>query len=175
VRRLSICLLSSSLWVGVGCATTSSSTSTTTADDAASTTSSEETEAPLSDEGAPDIPQDEAHGHGSGGHGGDGHGGDGHGGQKSPARQGQVLKGQVVETLDAAGYTYVLLDDGGQRTWVALPASELTVGQTILVSVSVVMHGFHSKTLSRTFDEIIFGTLTSQPAPSTAPQGSYEL
>ena len=69
---------------------------------------------------------------------------------------GQALSGKVVETMDAAGYTYVSLEQNGKRTWVALPQSKVKVGQQVTCQPGMVMENFKSKTLNRTFDRIIF-------------------
>lgn len=69
---------------------------------------------------------------------------------------GQALSGKVVETMDAAGYTYVALDQNGKKLWVALPQSKVKVGQQVTCQPGMVMTNFTSKTLNRTFDQIIF-------------------
>ena len=66
------------------------------------------------------------------------------------------LSGKIVETMDSGGYTYVLLENKGKKTWVALPASKVKVGQEITCQPGVVMNNFTSKTLKRTFASIIF-------------------
>ena len=69
---------------------------------------------------------------------------------------GNTISGKVVETMDAAGYTYVSLEQNGKRMWVALPQSKVTVGQNVTCQPGMVMENFTSKTLNRTFDSIIF-------------------
>lgn len=68
----------------------------------------------------------------------------------------QVMTGKVAETMDGGGYTYILLDQSGKKTWVAIPASKLTVGQEVKLLPGAEMPGFSSKALNRTFDMIIF-------------------
>jgi hypothetical protein len=67
-----------------------------------------------------------------------------------------AAKGTVVETMNSGGYTYVLLDNGGQKSWAAIPNSEVKVGQEVELAPGMVMNGFSSKTLGRTFDAILF-------------------
>ena len=74
----------------------------------------------------------------------------------SMADAGAGLSGKVVETMDSAGYTYVSLDNGGKKIWVAIPQSKVKVGQTVTCQPGMEMKNFTSKTLNRTFDSIIF-------------------
>ncbi len=66
------------------------------------------------------------------------------------------LSGKVVETMNSGGYTYVCLENSGKKTWVALPATAVKVGQQIACQPGGEMRNFTSKTLKRTFDSIIF-------------------
>jgi len=75
-------------------------------------------------------------------------------GMMAPA--GNALSGKVVETMDAGGYTYVCLENGGTKTWVALPATKVKVGQQLTCQPGSEMQNFTSKTLKRTFPSIIF-------------------
>nr|WP_284694643.1 hypothetical protein [Geomonas sp. Red32] len=65
-------------------------------------------------------------------------------------------KGKVLETMDSGGYTYVLVDEGGQKVWVAAMQTPVKVGDTVEFPDSPPMINFQSKTLKRTFDKIIF-------------------
>jgi hypothetical protein len=66
------------------------------------------------------------------------------------------LAGTVVETMRAGGYTYAKIDRGGAQVWAAGPETELAVGARITGANGMVMTGFHSDTLKRTFDQIYF-------------------
>ncbi len=74
------------------------------------------------------------------------------------------LSGKVVETMNAGGYTYVRLEKGGKKTWVAVPEMKVSVGQKVALQPGQAMENFTSKTLGRTFDVIIFsgGPLSAQ-------------
>jgi hypothetical protein len=76
------------------------------------------------------------------------------------------LSGKVVETMDAGGYTYVLLEKNGKKTWVAVPQMKVTVGQEIAFGPGMEMANFPSRTLNRTFEKIFFtgGPLKPQAA-----------
>jgi hypothetical protein len=66
------------------------------------------------------------------------------------------LSGKVVETMNAGGYTYVCLEKGGKKTWVATPEMNVTVGQQMAFKPGQEMKDFTSKKLNRTFASIIF-------------------
>jgi hypothetical protein len=66
------------------------------------------------------------------------------------------LSGKVVETMNSGGYTYVFLENNGQKTWVAMPATAVKVGQEVTCQPGMEMKNFTSKTLNRTFASIIF-------------------
>jgi hypothetical protein len=72
------------------------------------------------------------------------------------APAGISLSGKVVETMDSGGYTYVYVEDNGKKTWVAIPATVVKVGQLVTCQPGMEMRNFTSKTLNRTFESIIF-------------------
>jgi len=65
-------------------------------------------------------------------------------------------KGKVVATMDAAGYTYLQVEEKGQKIWVAAAQTKVTIGDEVEFPDSPVMQNFTSKTLNRTFDKIFF-------------------
>ncbi len=70
-----------------------------------------------------------------------------------------ALSGKVVEVMDASGYTYVGIDDGsGSTLWAAIPQTALEVGEEVTLQGGSIMRDFNSKTLDRTFAEIIFSS-----------------
>jgi FtsP/CotA-like multicopper oxidase with cupredoxin domain len=95
----------------------------------------------------------------------------------SPAAGG--LSGQVVETIDTAGYTYVLLDTGRQQVWAAAPQSDVKEGDTVTVSGAMPMPNYHSKSLDREFDLLYFASgfivngATSAAATEAASLSGY--
>jgi hypothetical protein len=72
-----------------------------------------------------------------------------------PANPG-ALTGKIVETMNAAGYTYVLLDTGSGKIWAAATETSVKVGQRVSVPAGELMTDFSSKALNRTFDKIYF-------------------
>lgn len=89
----------------------------------------------------------------------------------APAANAARLEGTVVETMDAGGYTYAKLDSGTTSVWVAGPETKLAVGAKIGTTSGTLMTGFHSSTLSRTFDEIYF--ITDFPIAGAAPANPH--
>ncbi len=64
--------------------------------------------------------------------------------------------GKVLETMDAAGYTYVHVDTGSETFWAAAPQFAAKVGDDVVVPEGMPMPDYHSKTLDRTFDMVYF-------------------
>ncbi len=65
-------------------------------------------------------------------------------------------EGKVLATLDAPGYTYMELANTEKRFWIAAPTTRVKIGDRVRFEQSLVMKNFNSKTLNRTFDQIIF-------------------
>ncbi len=80
------------------------------------------------------------------------------------------LTGTVLETMDSGGYTYLQLDTGAGKPWIAIPQGKVAVGDKISCLPGMVMKNFSSKTLDRTFDSIVFssGLAGATPAPHAA-------
>ena len=74
----------------------------------------------------------------------------------APPKEASALTGQVVETFDSAGYTYLQIDNGTEKIWAAIGLTKLETGQQVSLINGPVMQNFHSKSLNRTFPEIIF-------------------
>lgn len=73
--------------------------------------------------------------------------------------------GVVKETMDAGGYTYILVAQDDHETWVAIPPTTVQVGETITYIHGIQLENFASKTLNRTFENIVFseGLESAQP------------
>jgi hypothetical protein len=78
----------------------------------------------------------------------------------APAAPAQAVSpgktGKVVETMNAAGYTYVQVDTGKEKFWAAAPETAVKVGDTVAVPEGMPMPNFQSKALNRTFDVVYF-------------------
>lgn len=72
------------------------------------------------------------------------------------------LTGTVLESQDAAGYTYVRLKTVDGEKWAAVAQSKVVKGETVKVDVQMMVDNFESKTLNRRFDAIAFGTIAGR-------------
>ena len=63
---------------------------------------------------------------------------------------------KVLETLASGGYTYMKVQEDKKSYWIAMTQRAVNVGETITYSEQGWMKNFHSKTLNRTFDSILF-------------------
>jgi len=81
------------------------------------------------------------------------------------------LQGTVLETIDAAQYTYLRLTTPGGEVWAAVTHADVKKGAQVTIQDPMVMTNFESKTLNRKFDKIVFGTLggTGAAVPSGMP------
>ncbi len=93
------------------------------------------------------------------------------------AEAGDTVNGIVMETMNSSGYTYMNVDTGEEKVWVAIPEADIKTGDKVTYQQGMVMSNFQSKSLNRTFAAIIFspglqgqknsnphGTKISQPA-----------
>jgi hypothetical protein len=83
-----------------------------------------------------------------------------------------TVSGTVLETMDAAEYTYMRLKTATGETWAAINKTKVAKGDAVTVTNAMVMDGFQSKTLNRTFDHILFGVLATPGAPAPAAQAA---
>jgi len=72
------------------------------------------------------------------------------------APQGGTTQGKVVQALQAGMYTYIEADVNGKSVWLAASKVDVNVGDTVRWGDAAMMKDFPSKTLNRTFDEILF-------------------
>lgn len=84
--------------------------------------------------------------------------------------------GKVVQIIQGGGYTYAEVDTGaGKKVWIAGSPIQVKSGESVQWGDYSIMQNFSSKTLNRTFDEILFvnawGPVGSAPTP-VAPHGS---
>jgi len=71
--------------------------------------------------------------------------------------------GKVLEVLSSGGYTYMKVQEGKTDYWIAMTERNAKVGQNVKFSEQGWMKDFKSKTLNRTFDNILFA---ADPAPT---------
>ncbi len=83
--------------------------------------------------------------------------------------------GTVVETMNAAGYTYVYVDDGTKKIWAAAPEFAVKVGDEVMVPEGMAMHNYHSQSMNRDFDVVYFVEAVlnaSSPAMGASAMGA---
>jgi len=72
--------------------------------------------------------------------------------------QAVAMSGTVIETMNAGSYTYVHVEQDGLKGWAAIPAAKIEVGSNVAVDPGAVMNNFYSRSLDRTFEQIIFSS-----------------
>jgi len=81
-----------------------------------------------------------------------------------------AISGKVIETTNAAGYTYLLVDTGDKKVWAAAPQFAVQAGDSITIAGAMPMPNYHSKTLNRDFEVVYF--TSSVRLNGKAPAGS---
>ena len=67
-----------------------------------------------------------------------------------------AFSGKAVESMNVATYTYVLVDTGKKKLWVAAPRFAVKTGDKVEVANAMAMPDYESKTLKRKFDVVYF-------------------
>jgi len=69
----------------------------------------------------------------------------------------EANSGTVRSTENAGGYTYIELEtDAGNKVWLAVPQTEVAVADRVAWQGGSVMVNFESRSLGKTFPEILF-------------------
>ena len=76
----------------------------------------------------------------------------------APETEKKTITGKVLQTMNSGGYTYVYLDAGDRKVWVAAPEAKVVTGEEVTFKGGAEMSNFPSTTLKRTFDKIIFAS-----------------
>jgi hypothetical protein len=74
----------------------------------------------------------------------------------APTASGIVVTGPVVETFDAASYTYLRVRGPNGDVWAAAPQFAVKAGDEVRVPLEMPMRNFHSASLNRDFPLIYF-------------------
>ncbi len=67
-----------------------------------------------------------------------------------------VHKVMVKEKTDAPPYSYLKVEENGKEYWMAVNQMNVKPGDYVYYSSAMTMQNFHSKTLNKTFKEILF-------------------
>ncbi len=81
----------------------------------------------------------------------------------------QIFHAKVLAIKPVMGYKYLKVDENGTVRWVAIASAPVEVGDTIGYDKRTVMKDFTSKTLGKTFKEIIFANEVYLPQKETVP------
>lgn len=82
------------------------------------------------------------------------------------------ISGSVIETMNALGYTYVLVETDTEQIWAATPQFTVSVGDLVVVPDGMAMHNYYSQTLDRQFDIVYFVESILNASAATAATGS---
>jgi len=95
---------------------------------------------------------------------------------QQPADSSSFIQGKAKEVLAGGGFTYILIATDKGDAWVAVPQTEVAVGEDCVVSGGQIMKDFPVKSLNRTFPEITFasGLEGKMPAAAVGPHGQGE-
>jgi hypothetical protein len=91
----------------------------------------------------------------------------------TPPQAGNAVTGEVLEVKDVDSYTYLRLKTAQGETWAAVPTAALKKGAKVTIVNPTVMRNFESKTLKKTFDTVVFGTLAT--GAGAAPNAATEV
>jgi len=80
--------------------------------------------------------------------------------------------GKVIETMRTAGYTYFLVDTGKIKVWAAAPQFTVKAGDSVSVGDGMPMPNYHSKTLNRDFELVVFTGSVKVNGVSSGPSAS---
>ena len=69
--------------------------------------------------------------------------------------------GSVLSTINAGAYTYIEVKQGEQTQWLAAQTVAVKKGDVIRFDNGALMDDFYSKSLNRTFPEVLFVSLVA--------------
>lgn len=77
----------------------------------------------------------------------------------APAPAPTVFTGEVLEVQDVESYTYLRLKTRDGETWAAVGRAPVRKGATVTIEDAMVVNNFESRSLKKTFQTIVFGSL----------------
>ena len=84
----------------------------------------------------------------------------------------ETVTGTVLETMDAATYTYVRLKTDKGEIWAASSQFKVAVGEKLIVPLEMPMENFRSNALKRDFPLIYFASRIAKEGESLSPSGA---
>ena len=76
--------------------------------------------------------------------------------EKQTETKRHISYGRILEKKEVMGYDYLKVDQNGTQRWVAIAKAPVKVGDMVGYDTKTVMKQFKSKSLGKTFDEIVF-------------------
>ncbi|GIT98653.1 hypothetical protein [Sulfurovum sp. TSL1] len=86
-----------------------------------------------------------------------------------------IYYGKVLEIQGVMGYKYLKVDENGTQHWVAIANAPVAVGDRIGYDKRTIMHDFESKSLGKTFKEIIFASDVYLPQKVQRPTSMKDM
>ena len=83
-------------------------------------------------------------------------------------------RGVVLEALTGGGYTYLNIDENGEKFWIAGPQTTIEKGAEVSFNEQVWMPNFTSRALNRTFEKILFVSGVNDGSPDAEPVGEED-
>jgi len=91
-------------------------------------------------------------------------------GETAPTPGADTVKGEVLEVKDVDNFTYLRLKTKDGETWAAVNKTPVNKGAEVTIENVMVMKNFESKSLKKTFQTIVLGSLRGTGA-SAQPLG----
>lgn len=86
-----------------------------------------------------------------------------------------IYYGKVLEIQNAMGYKYLKVDEHGTQHWVAIANAPVAVGDRIGYDKRTIMQDFESKSLGKSFKEIIFASDVYLPQKVQRPKSMKDM
>lgn len=71
---------------------------------------------------------------------------------------GDIYEGVVADVLQGGGYTYLQIEDAKKKYWIAVEGVSIEKGTEVRFQEEMRAKNFESKSLNRTFDEVVFAS-----------------
>ena len=85
-----------------------------------------------------------------------------------------ISYGKVLEVKAVMGYKYLKVDENGTERWVAIASAPVKVGDKVGYDTQTIMKKFRSKSLNKTFAEIVFANEVYLPQQVQKPHNMKE-
>lgn len=87
------------------------------------------------------------------------------------AAQNRTVRGEVLEIKEVDPYSYLRLRTQDGEIWAAVNKAPVKKGAQVTIENASVMNNFESKSLKKTFDRIVFGTLAGSASGASPAAG----